>query len=116
MKDRINKYKLSTSRLDKIDMLKNKTSSVIKQDQKMQRKFQMKRYGKGDDYAIDVELVDIDRNRMVENCQSDPHKRNNIMFNQRLIPGVDLSITLDGIEGLRLYDTFNCAGIPLKIL
>ena len=27
---------------------------------------------------------------------------------------VDLSITLDGIEGLRLYDTFNCAGIPLK--
>ena len=67
----------------------------------------------GDDYEIQIELVDIDRNRMVEFCESDASPKNN-MVNNMPIPGVDLSLTIDGIEGLRLYDTFNCAGVPLK--
>jgi hypothetical protein len=46
-------------------------------------------------------------------CESDLNPHNNVINNMPL-PGVDLSITLDGIEGLRLYDTFNCAGVPVK--
>ena len=66
-----------------------------------------------DDYEIDVEMVDPDRNRMLENCKLDRNVRNNMVFNQRL-DGVDLSLKLDGIEGLRLYDIFNCTGVPTK--
>ena len=50
---------------------------------------------------------------MVEFCESDASPKNN-MVNNMPLPGVDLSLTIDGIEGLRLYDTFNCAGVPLK--
>ena len=28
--------------------------------------------------------------------------------------GIELSMTLDGIEGLRLYDVFSCTGVPVK--
>ena len=38
---------------------------------------------------------------------------NNVVFNQRL-DGIELSLTLDGIEGLRLWDVFSCTGVPVK--
>tara|TARA_B110000495_G_scaffold203515_1_gene227620 strand:- start:4001 stop:4342 length:342 start_codon:yes stop_codon:yes gene_type:complete len=65
------------------------------------------------DPEIDVEMVDPDRNRMLDNCKVDRNAKNNIIFNQRL-DGVEMSIKLDGIEGLRLYDVFNCSGVPAR--
>ena len=94
---------------------KNKTSSVIKSSSYMDHQIGKGiRYGTDkDDVEIDVEMVDPDKNRMLENCRLDGDKKNNIMFNQRL-DGVELSLKLDGIEGLRIYDVFNCTGVPAK--
>ena len=50
---------------------------------------------------------------MKDFMELDPSPKNNIINNMPL-PGVELTLKLDGIEGLRLYDTFNCAGIPKR--
>ena len=65
------------------------------------------------DYLIDIEMVDPDRERMLEFCKMDESVSNNLVNNQRL-DGVELSLKLDGIEGLRLMDMFNCSGVPTK--
>ena len=66
------------------------------------------------DYEIDIEMVDNDVNRMLNACRSDlSNPKNNIVFNQPM-EGIELSMQLDGIEGLRLYDVFGCTGVPVK--
>lgn len=65
------------------------------------------------EYEIDIEMVDPDVNRMMTAMQRDNHPKNNIVFNHRL-DGIELSLTLDGIEGLRLWDVFSCTGVPVK--
>lgn len=88
----------------------HKKMTVVRSDMKIQDDS----YGTDeDDFEIQIELVDIDRQRMKQFCEADPSPHNNVINNMPLA-GVELSITLDGIEGLRLYDTFNCAGVPIK--
>ena len=60
-------------------------------------------------------MVDPDREN-ARICKMDESVSNNLVNNQRL-DGVELSLKLDGIEGLRLMDMFNCSGAcPLNIL
>ena len=83
-------------------------------DQRNITRTNTKRYGTtAGDAEIDVEMVDPDVNRMLDNCKIDRNAKNNVIFNQRL-DGVSLSLKLDGIEGLRIYDVFNCSGVPAK--
>ena len=66
------------------------------------------------DFEIDVEMVDNDSNRMLNSCRSDvSNPKNNIIFNMPQ-EGIELNMTLDGIEGFRLYDVFSCTGVPVK--
>ena len=83
-------------------------------DQRNITRTNTKRYGTtAGDAEIDVEMVDPDVNRMLDNCKMDKNAKNNVIFNQRL-DGVEMSLKLDGIEGLRIYDVFNCSGVPAK--
>ena len=122
LKKHIKDNNLSTDYLDKQEILTyhgsngtdkdgfSKNMSVIRSNIKIHDDS----YGTDkNDFEIQIELVDTDSNRMKKFCESDLNPHNNVINNMPL-PGVDLSITLDGIEGLRLYDTFNCAGVPVK--
>lgn len=59
----------------------------------------------------DIECVDIDRERMVRSMKKDDNKLNCIKNNMPL-DGCEISISLDGIEGIRLLDVFTCTGVP----
>ena len=113
----IKENNLSEEYLDKQDILTYKSNSNLNKKMSVSRanvKIHDDGYGTDkNDYEINIELVDIDRNRMKNFCELDPSPKNNIINNMPL-PGVELTLKLDGIEGLRLYDTFNCAGIPKK--
>jgi len=65
-------------------------------------------------YEEDVEMVDIDIERVRRECRLDDSPHNNINFNQPLPAGPELSLKFDGIEGLRLLDVFNCTGVPIR--
>lgn len=65
------------------------------------------------DREIDIELVDPDNYRTLSAMKKDSNPMNNIVYNHRL-DGMELSLTLDGIEGIRLWDVFNCAGVPVR--
>ena len=118
---KISKYmkdnNLSEEYMDKQEILTYKSNNDLGQKMSVTRqnvKIHDEGYGTDkDDYEINIELVDIDRNRMKDFCEVDPSPKNNIINNMPL-PGVELTLKLDGIEGLRLYDTFSCAGIPKK--
>lgn len=66
-----------------------------------------------DDYEIDIEMVDPFKDRMLDFCRVDTSEKNN-MANNNPVPGADLTITLDGIEGFRNNDVFNCSGVPIR--
>ena len=59
----------------------------------------------------DVEFVDPNKNRMLRSMKLDDNKLNCVKNNMPL-DGCELSMTLDGIEGLRLLDVFSCTGVP----
>lgn len=59
----------------------------------------------------DVEMVDPNKNRMVKSMKFDNNKLNCVKNNMPL-DGCQISLTLDGIEGLRLLDVFTCTGVP----
>lgn len=65
------------------------------------------------DVEVDIELVDPNTERMLDFCRNDSHTKNN-MTNNKPLHGLELSITLDGIEGFRMCDVFNCSGVPTK--
>ena len=78
------------------------------------RKVDVKTYGSTQDgYEVDIEMVDPDKDRMLKFCKSDNNEKNNLIFNST-INSHKVSLTFDGIEGLRLYDIFDCTGVPTK--
>lgn len=62
---------------------------------------------------IDIECVDPDRNRMLSGMKKDNNKRNSVKNNIPL-DGCEVSLELDGIEGVRLLDVFTCTGVPTR--
>jgi len=61
--------------------------------------------------TIDIEMVDPDHSRMMRSLKADANPKNSIKYNMTL-DGIELSMDLDGIEGLRLWDVFNSTGVP----
>ena len=59
----------------------------------------------------DIEMVDPNKNRMVRSMKKDDNKLNCVKNNMPL-DGCEISLQLDGIEGLRLLDVFSCTGVP----
>lgn len=66
------------------------------------------------DYTVDIEMCDPDKGRMLKFCKLDADNTGNHMVHNQRLDGIDISLQLDGIEGLRLYDVFKCQGIPYK--
>lgn len=66
----------------------------------------------GFDSTYDVQCVDINKDRMLESMTSDMIPENAVKGYNQPIDGCEMTITLDGIEGLRMLDAFNCTGIP----
>jgi hypothetical protein len=66
-----------------------------------------------DGKVIDIEFVDPSKDRMLALMRKDKDPQNCIKYNMPL-DGIELSLTLDGIEGIRLWDMFNCTGVPTK--
>ena len=64
------------------------------------------------DEIIDIQCVDIDKDRVKESMTSDMIPENSIKGYNQPIDGCEMTLTLDGIEGLRMLDAFNCTGIP----
>ena len=62
-------------------------------------------------YSYDIEMVDPNKNRMLSSLKRDDNKLNCVKNNMPL-DGAELTIELDGIEGLRLLDVFACTGVP----
>jgi len=63
--------------------------------------------------VIDIEFVDPDKNRMKSLLKKDRNPKNCVKYNMALA-GIELNIQLDGIEGIRLWDVFNCTGVPTQ--
>lgn len=63
--------------------------------------------------VIDIEFVDPNRDRMLKLLRKDKDPKNCIKYNMPL-DGIELSLQIDGIEGIRLWDMFNCTGVPTK--
>ena len=61
--------------------------------------------------SYDIEMVDPDVNRMLGGMKRDNNKLNCVKNNMPL-DGCEISMELDGIEGLRLLDVFTCTGVP----
>ena len=59
----------------------------------------------------DIEMVDPNKNRVLKSMKVDDHKLNCVKNNMPL-DGCELTMELDGIEGLRLLDVFACTGVP----
>lgn len=70
-----------------------------------------KKSTEGESFEIDIEMVDPYEDRMLDLCKINHSPKNNILFNQRL-DGFELSLKLDGIEGIRLWDMFRVTGVP----
>ena len=62
---------------------------------------------------IDIECVDPDKNRMLNGMKKDNNKKNSVKNNIPL-DGCEVSLELDGIEGVRLLDVFTCTGVPTR--
>lgn len=69
--------------------------------------------GDDDEPVIDIEFVDPSKNRMLELMTQDKNPKNCVKYNMAL-DGIELSMQLDGIEGIRLWDVFSCTGVPTK--
>ena len=62
---------------------------------------------------IDIECVDPDKNRMLSGMKKDNNKKNSVKNNIPL-DGCEVSLELDGIEGVRILDVFTCTGVPTR--
>ena len=62
---------------------------------------------------IDIECVDPDSNRMLSNMKKDENKKNSVKNNIPL-DGCEVTLELDGIEGIRILDVFTCTGVPTR--
>jgi hypothetical protein len=62
-------------------------------------------------FDYDIEMVDPNKNRVLKSMKVDDHKLNCVKNNMPL-DGCELTMELDGIEGLRLLDVFACTGVP----
>jgi hypothetical protein len=66
-----------------------------------------------DTYVVDVEFVEPNQGRAQRRTTKDKNPKNCIKYNMPL-DTIELSLELDGIEGIRLWDMFNCTGVPTK--
>jgi hypothetical protein len=64
------------------------------------------------DETLDIQCVDTDKDRVKESMTSDMIPENSIKGYNQPIDGCEMTLTIDGIEGLRMLDAFNCTGIP----
>ena len=69
--------------------------------------------GDDDEPVIDIEFVDPHPNRMKSLLKHDRNPKNCVKYNMAL-DGIELSMQLDGIEGIRLWDVFSCTGVPTE--
>jgi hypothetical protein len=67
---------------------------------------------KGTLAGYDIQCVDIDTARVKESMTSDMIPENAVKGYNQPIDGCEMTLTIDGIEGLRMLDAFNCTGIP----
>ena len=66
-----------------------------------------------DTYVVDVEFVEPNAGRAKKRTTKDKNAKNCIKYNMPL-DTIELSLEIDGIEGIRLWDMFNCTGVPTK--
>ena len=66
-----------------------------------------------DTYVVDVEFVEPNAGRAKKRTTKDKNPKNCIKYNMPL-DTIELSLEIDGIEGIRLWDMFNCTGVPTK--
>jgi hypothetical protein len=92
-----------------------KSSSVNKQNMSVtNQKIRNTAYGASeDDYELDIEMVDPNTERMLKFCKVDKNAKNNMVHNMAHLDN-EVTLTFDGIFGLRLMDVFNCTGVPTK--
>lgn len=62
--------------------------------------------------TYDIQCVDIDKDRVKDSMTNDKIPENAVKGFNQPIDGCEMTLTLDGIEGLRMLDAFNCTGIP----
>jgi hypothetical protein len=63
-------------------------------------------------WMYDVHLVDYKTERNLRGMTNDNVPQNSVKGFNQPIDGCEMTLTLDGIEGLRMLDAYNCTGIP----
>lgn len=113
--DLIKKNEISEEDIITLQNANYMNPSVNKQNMSVtNRKIKNTTYGASeDDYELDIEMVDPNTERMLKFCKVDKNAKNNMVHNMAHLDN-EVTLTFDGIFGLRLMDVFSCTGVPTK--
>jgi hypothetical protein len=102
--------KSSAKREEKDDIEESEKYIILKEIQ-VQVKKSITEWDGVDDREIKIEMVDTNSGRALKSMRSDKNPQNNVNYNGPVNP-IKLEITLMGIAGFRVMESFNCTGIP----